>query len=74
MTKPAAERPDLSFVIPAANENRWSDLLASLIATDPEPMAGLVGITFDNVQREVVIPGQEARSPIGWTFYSWRTT
>lgn len=61
MTEPAAELPDLSFVIPAANENRWSDLLASLIATDPEPMTGLVGIIFDSVKREAVIPGQEAR-------------
>lgn len=61
MTEPAAELPDLSFVIPAANENRWSDLLASLIATDPEPMAELVGIAFDGVQREVVIPGDQAR-------------
>ncbi|GAB3488271.1 hypothetical protein [Flexivirga lutea] len=61
MTRPAAELPDLSFVVPAANENRWSDLLASLIATDPDPMAGLVGVAFDTVQREVVIPGQDAR-------------
>lgn len=29
--------PDLSFVIRGWNENRWSDLLASLIATDPAP-------------------------------------
>jgi hypothetical protein len=53
--------PDLSFVIPAANENRWSDLLASLIATDPAPMTRLVGVNFDTVKREVVIPGQEVR-------------
>ena len=54
--------PDLSFVVPAANENRWSDLLASLIATDREPMTRLISIGFDTVQREVVIPGQEART------------
>lgn len=61
MTEPVAQMPDLSFVIPAANENRWSDLLASLIATDPAPMARLVGVNFDTVKREVAIPGQEAR-------------
>jgi hypothetical protein len=49
--------PDLSFVIPAANENRWSDLLATLIATDPRPFADLLGVGFDAVRREVVVPG-----------------
>lgn len=61
MTKPALDLPDLSFVIPAANENRWSDLLATLIATDPRPMADLIGVEFDAVRREVVIPGQVGR-------------
>lgn len=61
MTEPEAVLPDLSFVVPAASENRWSDLLASLIATDSKPMTRLVGIAFDQVLREVVIPGQEAR-------------
>ena len=60
MTQPGAPIPNLSFVIPAANENRWSDLLASMIATDPKPMSRLAGMEFDSVQREVVIP-QEAR-------------
>lgn len=54
--------PDLSFLVPAANENRWSDLLASLIATDPLPVARLLGIECDAVRREVVVPGTVARS------------
>lgn len=49
--------PDLSFVIPAANENRWSDLLATLVVTDPDPFAELLGVDFDAVRREVVVPG-----------------
>lgn len=61
MTERDALMPDLSFVVPAANENRWSDLLASLIATDPAPMTRLVGVGFDTVEREVVIPGQGTR-------------
>lgn len=61
MTEHVEPMPNLSFVVPAANENRWSDLLASLIATDPAPMTRLVGVSFDAVQREVVTPGQEAR-------------
>lgn len=53
--------PDLSFVIPAANENRWSDLLATLISTDPRPIAGLIGVECDAVRREVVVPGLVGR-------------
>lgn len=53
--------PDLSFVVQAANENRWSDLLASLIATDPAPIQDLVGGLPDAVRREVVVAGQVAR-------------
>lgn len=53
--------PDLSFVIPAANENRWSDLLATLLATDPQPIVGLLGVKCDAVRREVVVPGQVGR-------------
>jgi hypothetical protein len=54
--------PDLSFVIPASNENRWSDLLATLISTDPRPMAGLLGVECDSIHREVVVPGQVGRN------------
>ena len=56
-----ANLPDLSFVIPAANENRWSDLLATLIATDPRPIAGLVGTDCDTARREVTVAGQTGR-------------
>ena len=48
--------PDLRFIVPGANENRWSDLLATLVATDPLPMARLLGVAFDDVAREVVVP------------------
>jgi hypothetical protein len=58
----AAAPPDLSFVIPATNENRWGDLLATLIATDPSPIACRLGIECDGVRREVVVPGHTARS------------
>jgi hypothetical protein len=53
--------PDLSFLAPAASENRWSDLLATLIATDPAPIEELVGGLPDAVQREVVVAGQSTR-------------
>lgn len=46
--------PDLSYLVPASNENRWSDLLATVIATDPQPMKTLLGVEFDSVQREVL--------------------
>jgi hypothetical protein len=47
--------PDLSVVVPAADENRWSDLLASLIATDPAPIEDLVGGQPHTVRRVVVV-------------------
>ena len=53
--------PDLVFVVPAANENRWSDLLATLIATDPDPVARLLGVPVDEVRREEVVGGQVGR-------------
>lgn len=49
--------PDLRFVVPGSNENRWSDLLASLISTDPTPMGRFVGLAPDRVEREVVVSG-----------------
>lgn len=58
---PQPRDPDLSFLAPAASENRWSDLLASLIATDPSPIEQFVGACPDSVQREVVMAGQIAR-------------
>jgi hypothetical protein len=53
--------PDLSYVIPGWSENRWSDLLASLIKTDPAPMAELIGTAPDDVRREVAVPGSASR-------------
>jgi hypothetical protein len=54
-------RPNLSFVVPGASENRWSDLLATLIATDPGPLSNLLGIDFDAVHREVSAAGASSR-------------
>jgi hypothetical protein len=45
----------------AANENRWSDLLATLISTDPDQIARLLQIECDSVRREVVVPGFAGR-------------
>lgn len=53
--------PHLEFVVPAANENRWTDLLAALIATDPKPVAAFVGGEPDDVRREVPIPAVAGR-------------
>jgi hypothetical protein len=61
VTDRGAGLPNLSFVIPAVNENRWSDLLATLITTDSAPFASLLGLAFDAVRREVTVPGQTGR-------------
>jgi hypothetical protein len=49
----------LGFVLPLRDENRWSDLLATLITIDPEPVCRLLGLDVDpatvRVEREVVI-------------------
>ncbi|HKJ10952.1 MAG TPA: hypothetical protein VJ976_01040 [Ornithinimicrobium sp.] len=47
--------PDLSFLIPPTSENRWTDLLATFIATDPEPISELVEREVDGVEREVLV-------------------
>jgi hypothetical protein len=57
MIVPSDRDPDPSFVVPAANENWWSDLLATLISTDARPMAELLGVEFGRVRREVVVAG-----------------
>ena len=62
MTDRGAGLPNLSFVIPAANENRWSDLLATMFTTDPAPFASLLGVDFDVVRREVTAPGTTGRT------------
>lgn len=53
--------PNLSFIVPGASENRWSDLLAVLMTTDPTPLASLLGLEFDTVRREVTVPGSTGR-------------
>lgn len=55
------QQPDLSYVIPGWSENRWSDLLASLIKTDPAPIAALIGTAPDDVRREVAVHGETSR-------------
>lgn len=47
--------PNLSFEVPGASENRWTDLSASLITTDPLPFSRLPGLQFGGIQREVVV-------------------
>lgn len=56
-----SREPDLGFVIPLTSENRWSDLLASFIATDPTPIAQLIGCQVDSVRREVLVRGGSRR-------------
>jgi len=58
---PAGTSLDLSFIVPAASENRWSDLLAVLLTSDPAPLATLLGVEFDTVRREVSVPGVTGR-------------
>jgi hypothetical protein len=36
--------PDIRFALPLASENRWSDLLAVLVSTDPVPICGLLDL------------------------------
>ena len=55
--------PDLRFLTPGWNENRWSDLLATLILTDPQPLAPFIGGTVvDEVRREVSVAGAATRT------------
>lgn len=53
--------PDLSYVIPGWSENRWSDMLASLLSTDPAPIEQLIGVAPDAIRREVAVPGETSR-------------
>lgn len=54
--------PNLSFIVPGASENRWSDLLAVLLTSDPSPLAALLGVEFDSVSREVSVSGPSGRA------------
>jgi hypothetical protein len=62
--------PSLRFLLPASNENRWTDLLASFIETDPQPLAKLLNLAGPyGVQREVSISRDDYRED-GSTFFS----
>lgn len=55
--------PDLRFLAPGWNENRWSDLLATLVLTDPHPLARFIGgAMVDEVRREVSVAGAAVRA------------
>lgn len=45
--------PEIRFALPINSENRWSDLLAVLIATDPKPACELLGL--DAAPGQVVV-------------------
>jgi hypothetical protein len=58
----ATTMPDLRFLAPGWNENRWSDLLATLVLTDPHPLAQFIGgAMVDDVRREVSVAGTAVR-------------
>ncbi|MFI5735414.1 PD-(D/E)XK nuclease family protein [Kribbella sp. NPDC051587] len=42
LAPPGTSQPVLRYALPVGNETRWSDLLAVLIATDPEPLIALL--------------------------------
>lgn len=53
----------LRFIVPPNSETRWTDLLATLVEVDSEPLRRLLG--YDGhvgVRREVVVPGANGRS------------
>ena len=55
--------PDVRFLAPSWNENRWSDLLATLVLTDPHPLARFIGgAMVDEVRREVSVAGAAVRA------------
>lgn len=51
--------PAIGFALPINSENRWSDLLAVMVATDPGPACELLGLDVDpaevHVEREVTV-------------------
>lgn len=53
--------PDLRFIVPGWSENRWSDLLATLITTDPTPIERVIGAEVDDVRREVAVSAETAK-------------
>lgn len=55
----ALTTPAVHFALPINSENRWSDMLAVLLATDPKPICGLLGLDSVpdgfRVEREVLV-------------------
>lgn len=55
--------PAVEHLLPLGSENRWTDLLASLVATDPLPMADLLGLDLAEgevgVRREVTVGSKD---------------
>jgi hypothetical protein len=50
--------PVISFALPLGSEIRWSDMLAVLIATDPQPLVNMLNlgpVAKVNVQREAAV-------------------
>lgn len=41
------ELPAIGLALPINSETRWSDLLAVMVATDPEPACKLLGLEVD---------------------------
>ncbi|MEV6236542.1 PD-(D/E)XK nuclease family protein [Lentzea sp. NPDC051838] len=52
MDSPSVQ-PPVRHLVPLGAENRWSDLIAAMIESDPEPVAELLGLG-DSPQRVVV--------------------
>ena len=56
---PPARPPALRHALPLNSENRWSDLLAVLVETDPRPICHVLGLDIDpnevTVRREVSV-------------------
>lgn len=48
-----SSEPQIRFLVPPNNEGNWSDLLAAMIETDPEPIKQILGIN-DEVAFQVV--------------------
>jgi hypothetical protein len=52
----------IGYALPLGSEIRWSDMLAALIATDPQPLCTLLALNVDDidglrVRREVAVDG-----------------
>jgi len=59
VTLAPADLPAIGFALPVNSENRWSDFLAVLVATDPLPLCRLLGLESVpdgfSVEREVAV-------------------